>query len=82
MDSNIGRIVKSCAGRDKDTFLVIIRCEGDFAYLADGGERPLDRPKKKRIKHLKFTNTFMDMDAITDKKLRCAVRSFNENLRK
>jgi ribosomal protein L14E/L6E/L27E len=66
-----GSVVLSAAGHDKGKSFVVIRLEGDFAYIADGKERKLSHPKKKRIKHLKITNTSLDMTGeITDKVLR------------
>lgn len=63
-------VVRSAAGHDRGNFLVITAVEGDFAYIADGKERKLASPKKKRLKHLRLTNTAIDTDDLTDKKLR------------
>ena len=38
-------LVKSLAGHDKNEFYIIIRVQGEYAYLSD-------RPKRKNIKHL------------------------------
>lgn len=78
MDATTGMIVRSAAGRDKGNFLVVIRADGEFVYLADGKERKLDTPKKKRIKHVKITNTVIDTDSLTDKKLRSVIARFTE----
>ena len=59
----IGRIVCSKAGRDKDYFLVVVKMEGEYVYVCDGKERPLERPKRKNIKHLQFTNTVLSEDS-------------------
>ena len=72
----IGKIVRSAAGRDKDRFLVITAVDGDFAMIADGKTRKLSAPKKKRLKHLRFTNNTVDMQDITDKKLRRLLGEF------
>ena len=45
-------LVKSLAGHDKNEFYIIIRVQGEYAYLSDGRKHPLDRPKRKNIKHL------------------------------
>ena len=48
----VGQIVCSKAGRDKGYFMVVVE-EGDgFVFVCDGKERPLERPKRKNIKHL------------------------------
>ncbi|MCL2053479.1 MAG: KOW domain-containing RNA-binding protein [Oscillospiraceae bacterium] len=70
MEVRVGTVVKSGAGRDKGLFMVVTAVEGDFAYIADGKLRKLDSPKKKRIKHLKVTNTFLDTVNLTNKALR------------
>ncbi|MDL2225179.1 KOW domain-containing RNA-binding protein [Eubacteriales bacterium OttesenSCG-928-M02] len=56
-----GRVVKSKQGRDKDRFFVIYSYDGgEYAYLVDGVLRKLDKPKKKKIKHLEVTGTKLD----------------------
>jgi len=48
-----GDIVFSKAGRDKDKpFVVIQVLDAQFVLLADGRVRRVDKPKKKKIKHL------------------------------
>ena len=64
----IGRIVCSKAGRDKDYFLVVVKMEGEYVYVCDGKERPLERPKRKNIKHLQFTNTVLGEDSFKHNK--------------
>ena len=76
MEAKIGMIVRSAAGHDRGNFLVITAVEGDFAFIADGKERKLEKPKKKRLKHLKLTNTVIDTDNLTDKGLRKIISSF------
>jgi len=56
MDFSIGNVVKSKAGRDKDYFAVVVGFEDDRVLIADGKERPLERPKAKNLIHLQITN--------------------------
>ena len=58
--------------------MVITAAEGDFAFLADGKERKLSKPKKKRLKHLSVTKTVIALDDLTDKGLRSCLREFAE----
>jgi len=52
----IGRVAYSKAGRDKGRlFIVIGVIDEDFVLISDGDLRPVEKPKKKRIKHLKYT---------------------------
>lgn len=49
----LGQYVKSRSGRDKDkVFIVIGIIDDQFVYIADGDLRKLEKPKKKKIKHL------------------------------
>lgn len=48
----IGNLIISKAGHDKGMRYIIIEETGDFVYLADGKIRTVDRPKKKRKKHI------------------------------
>ena len=51
-----GRIVRSRAGRDEGRYFVVIALDGkEFAYVADGGLRGIEKPKRKRLKHLFVT---------------------------
>lgn len=79
MNVKPGMIVRSMAGRDRGKFMVITAVEGDFAYIADGKERKLSKPKKKRLKHLGTTNTVMETDSLTDKGLRRFIAEFSGN---
>lgn len=80
MDLKKGLIVRSKAGRDKGEFFVIIELNEDFAFIADGKTRKLDKLKKKNNKHLFLTNSLIDLNKdITDKKIRTALRNFKSN---
>lgn len=57
----IGRIVYSKAGRDKGRlFIVVGIINENFVLVSDGDLRPVEKPKKKRIKHLKYTDLVAD----------------------
>ena len=51
-DFNISDLVISTAGRDKDELFYVIAEEGEYLFLANGKDRPLDRPKRKKRKHV------------------------------
>jgi len=48
----IGQFATSKAGHDKDVLYVIMAEEGDFVFLSDGRLKPVDKPKRKRSKHI------------------------------
>ncbi len=56
----VGRIVRSKAGRDEGRKFVVIDMGDEFAQVVDGRLRTIDRPKKKRLKHLEATKDRMD----------------------
>ncbi|MBR7164458.1 MAG: RNA-binding protein [Clostridia bacterium] len=48
-----GDIVYAKAGRDKDTpFVVLEVLDDEYVWLANGRRRKVEKPKKKKIKHL------------------------------
>ena len=56
-DNCVGFLAYSLCGRDrKRLFCVVGVSDEDFVLLADGNLRKLSRPKRKRLKHLRFTD--------------------------
>lgn len=50
----VGQAAESRMGHDKGRLYIIVAVAGsDFVLVCDGEKRPLDKPKTKRIKHLK-----------------------------
>jgi len=56
MEYTVGQVVYSKSGHDKGKAFVIADVEGDFLYLVDGKCRTVNKPKKKKIKHVQLTN--------------------------
>lgn len=48
-----GDIVYSIAGRDSGGYFVVVAADDSFAMICDGKRRKTDKPKRKKIKHLK-----------------------------
>ncbi len=72
------QVVRSKAGKDRGGFFVILAEEGDFAYIADGKLRKVEKPKRKNARHLAPTDTVLKPeDCETNKKLRAALAGFN-----
>ena len=44
---NTGDIVVSITGHDRGEHYLVIDCDKDFIYVADGRLKTLDKPKKK-----------------------------------
>ena len=51
-DITISDLVISTAGRDKGALFYVIGEEAQYLFLANGKDRPLDRPKRKKRKHV------------------------------
>lgn len=47
-----GRVAIPRAGRDRGRPMLVLRVEGEYAYLADGKLRRVEKPKKKKLRHL------------------------------
>ena len=73
-----GTVVISRAGRDKGRLLAVVGNDGRFVLVADGKERPLARPKKKNPLHLAVTRITVEVDGVSDKALRRALRDISE----
>lgn len=74
MDIKKGMLVEAIAGRDSGKYFVVLGEENGFVLIADGKKRKLDTPKRKNIKHLKFTHNTINLDNITNKKLKNVLR--------
>ena len=73
-----GMIVRTDAGRDAGRFFLVTGCENDMLLLADGGRRPLSKPKRKNPLHTHATRHSLPLEGLTDKALRNALRPLNE----
>ena len=52
MELKEGMLAISKAGHDKKSWYVILKVEGNKAFLVNGENRSMDRPKEKKLKHL------------------------------
>ena len=51
--ASLGQVVQSKAGRDKKRFFLIVGfAEDAHVWIADGDLRKINRPKRKKMKHL------------------------------
>ena len=47
-----GMYARSLAGHDKGKLYIIIETDTQYVYLSDGKLRPLEKLKKKKLKHV------------------------------
>ena len=71
-----GSVVRAEAGRDGGGYFVIVEADEKYCFIADGRSRKLNKPKRKNIKHIRITDSMIDLNDITDKKLRNALKQF------
>ena len=51
-DYSISDVVRSQAGRDAQELFYVIGTDGEFLLLADGKHRTLEKPKRKKRRHV------------------------------
>ena len=51
-DINISDVVVSTAGRDQGDWFYVIDADPIYLFLANGKDRTLDKPKRKKRKHV------------------------------
>lgn len=57
----IGKVVRSKAGRDRNHLYVVIgQLDNGYVLIVNGKTKTLEKPKKKKIKHLDFLKTVDD----------------------
>ena len=74
-----GLVVKSLAGHDKGSYFVVLRAEGEFAFIADGKTKTIEKPKKKKKKHLETVGsleTLFQKETLYDAHIRKELGSF------
>jgi len=66
-----GTVVRARAGRDSGGFFAVLSVSDGYAYIADGRTRRIEKPKKKKLKHLAATRQRIAPDgALTNRRLR------------
>ena len=81
-------LVISVAGRDKGKMFIITgRIDEDYVYISDGKMRRAEKPKKKKIKHLRLIEEEIEFIArrmsennkVTNSELRKTINNYIEN---
>jgi ribosomal protein L14E/L6E/L27E len=83
-----GQVVISGKGRDKGVWFVVLDVaaehDGEYAWLADGKLRTVEKPKKKKVKHIRPTthidcslkDRLLNRDIISNADVRKSIRKF------
>ena len=78
-DILVSDVVVSRAGRDQGEWFYVIRADETYLYLANGKDRPLDKPKRKKRKH---AQKVLRSETRVAAKLRCGDKVLNGELRR
>ena len=78
-DFNISDVVKATAGRDQGKLFYVIAQENGYLLLANGKDRPLDRPKRKKCKHVQKV---LRAETRVAEKLKAGDKVLNSELRR
>ena len=78
-DFNIADVVKSTAGRDQGKLFYVIEEDDRYLYLVNGKDRPLDKPKHKKRKHVQKV---LRSETRVAQKLRAGDKVINGELRR
>ena len=79
MDIIKSNIVQSDAGRDRGKLFVVLAVEGEYLLLADGKSRKLEKPKRKKRRHVRFVAA--DENRLSEK-IKASGRITNSELRR
>lgn len=83
MNYEAGMLAWSRAGHDKDTLYVIVKTEGEYVYLSDGRLKPVEHPKKKKIRHIQIVRQIpeellgLNIVTIKNEEIRKVIRRFS-----
>ena len=79
MDIVKSNIVKSAAGRDEGDFFFVLDTQEEYLLLADGKSRRVEKPKKKKRKHVTFVG---ESHSVVAEKIKSSEKITNSELRK
>lgn len=82
----VGDIVLSKMGRDSGRHYVVMSVRDNFVFICDGDVHKVDKPKKKKNKHVESTGSFSDYVTaklsegakVTNTELRRVISEFEE----
>lgn len=74
----IGMLAKSKAGHDKGSIYVITDADETYVYLTDGRLKTIDKPKRKKWKHIQIINRKSDISQADDVAIKRILKSYIE----
>ncbi|NCB62344.1 MAG: hypothetical protein EOM52_01835 [Clostridia bacterium] len=76
MCDQTGRVVRSLAGHDRGDLYYVVGEEDEFLFLANGKQRKVSSPKRKKLRHTAEEGTVSLTAPVTDGRLRAALAVF------
>lgn len=84
----VGDVVISVFGHDEGEWYIVKYIDDKFIYLIDGKNKPLEKPKKKNLKHIAKTSFFasevaekiVNKQYIQNAEVRKALKFFKNNI--
>ena len=73
-----GMMARSKCGHDAGNIYVITKVEDTYVSLVDGKIRTLDKPKKKKKKHVQVIKDRFDIQGATDVDIKRWVKIWNK----
>ncbi len=71
-------LARSKAGHDAGRIYVITGADDAYVYLVDGKARTLDRPKKKKKRHVQIILDRYDITGVDDVKIKRILKEWNK----
>ena len=78
----IGMLAKSKAGHDNGHVYVISNVDEAYVYLVDGSIRTIERPKKKKKKHIQIICEKHELTDIDDVGIKRILKLFDKETRR
>ena len=77
-----GMLAKSKAGHDKERIYVICDTDETYVYLVDGENRPLEKPKRKKRKHIQVICEKNEISQIDNVGIKRILKLFDKEMRR
>ena len=74
----VGMLAKSKAGHDKGQVYVIFDVDDAYVYLVDGKIRTIEKPKKKKKKHVQLILEKHEMQSIDNVGIKRILKLFDK----
>lgn len=82
-----GMLAKSLAGHDKDSYYVVWEEDDLYVWLTDGKLKPVEKPKKKKKKHIQMMYTIpenlrgklSDKSSVRNEDIKYAIKMYTQS---